>query len=110
MKYSAQCSSSTAGANANARFRQLLESFHRLTECPVLINTSFNVRGEPIVCTPHDAYACFLRTDMDRLVMGSCVLDRSAKRAVELGVRETLEQDWGTLGLESLRGANALDD
>ena len=76
----------------------------------MLINTSFNVRGEPIVCTPSDAYACFLRTDIDRLVMGSFILDRRAKRAVELGVRQTLEQDWGTLGLEALRGLHALDD
>ena len=100
----------TVGGNANPRFRELLRAFHRATGCPVLINTSFNVRGEPIVCTPQDAYACFLRTDIDRLVMGSFVLDRRAKRAVELGVRRTLEQDWGALGLEGLRGSHALDD
>ena len=100
----------TVGANAHPRFRQLLQAFHRRTGCPVLINTSFNIRGEPIVCTPQEAYACFLRTDIDRLVMGSFVLDRRAKRAVELGVRQTLEQDWGTLGLERFRGGHALDD
>jgi carbamoyltransferase len=100
----------TVGENAEPRFRQLLQAFHRLTACPLLINTSFNIRGEPIVCTPQDAYACFLRTDIDRLVMGSFVLDRHAKRAVELGVRQTLEQDWSTLGLEGLRGLHALDD
>ena len=94
----------------NPRFRELLRAFHRLTGCPVLVNTSFNVRGEPIVCTPQDAFACFLRTDMDRLVIGSFVLDQRAKRAIDLGVRPTLEQDWGALGLEQSRGTRALDD
>ena len=86
-------------------------AFDRLTGCPVLVNTSFNVRGEPIVCTPQDAYRCFLRTDMDVLVIGSFLLDQRAKRAIDLGVRATLEQDWGALGLEQSRGtAYALDD
>jgi carbamoyltransferase len=53
----------------NPRFHRLLEAFDRLTGCPVLVNTSFNVRGEPIVCTPDDAYRCFLATDMDALVL-----------------------------------------
>ena len=48
-----------------------------LTGCPVLVNTSFNVRGEPIVCTPADAYACFMRTEMDCLVLGDFVLLKS---------------------------------
>jgi len=100
----------TVGENANPRFRQLLRAFHRLTGCPVLVNTSFNIRGEPIVCTPQDAFACFLRTDMDRLVIGSFVLDQHAKRAVDLGIRRTLEQDWGSLGLALGRGPQALDD
>ena len=100
----------TVGENANPRFRQLLRAFHRLTGCPVLVNTSFNIRGEPIVCTPRDAFACFLRTDMDRLVMGSFVLEQRAKRAVDLGIRPTLEQDWGSLGLALGGGAQALDD
>jgi len=100
----------TVGANAEPRFRELLRAFHRLTGCPVLVNTSFNIRGEPIVCTPQDAFACFLRTDMDRLVIGSFVLDQRAKRAIDLGVRPTLEQDWGALGLQQSRGTQALDD
>jgi carbamoyltransferase len=54
----------------NPRFRTLLEAFERATGCPVLINTSFNVRGEPIVCTPEDAYRCFMRTEMDHLAIG----------------------------------------
>jgi carbamoyltransferase len=45
----------------------------------VLVNTSFNVRGEPIVCTPDDAYRCFMNTEMDYLIMGSCVLERTAQ-------------------------------
>ena len=58
----------------NPRFYRLLEAFDRLTGCPVLVNTSFNVRGEPIVCTPEDAYRCFLATDMDVLVLEDIVI------------------------------------
>jgi carbamoyltransferase len=58
---------------------QILESFRRLTECPVLVNTSFNVRGEPIVCTPEDAYQCFMRTEMDALVLEDCILEKAAQ-------------------------------
>lgn len=59
----------TVGRNANPGFRRVLESFHTQTGCPVLINTSFNVRGEPIVCSPQDAYRCFMNTDIDLLVL-----------------------------------------
>ena len=58
----------------NPAFYELLRAFHRETGCPVLINTSFNVRGEPIVCTPEDAYRCFMATEMDALVVGSCLV------------------------------------
>jgi len=58
----------------NTRYTRLLEAFERRTGCPVIINTSFNVRGEPIVCTPEDAYRCFMGTNMDALVLGSVVL------------------------------------
>ena len=51
--------------------------------CPVLVNTSFNVRGEPIVCTPEDAYRCFMRTEMDHLVIGSFVLDKTKQPAFD---------------------------
>jgi carbamoyltransferase len=64
----------TVGASAEPRFRALLEAFERHAGVPMLINTSFNVRGEPIVCTPEDAYRCFMRTDMDALVIGNFVL------------------------------------
>jgi carbamoyltransferase len=60
----------------NPRFYRLLQAFHALTGCPVLVNTSFNVRGEPIVCTPRDAYRCFLATGMDVLVMEDYLLSR----------------------------------
>jgi carbamoyltransferase len=60
-------------------FHDLLSAFERQTGCPVLTNTSFNVRGEPIVCTPEDAYRCFLRTKMDHLVLGRYLLDRGAQ-------------------------------
>lgn len=55
----------------NNRFFDVIKEFDRLTGCAVVINTSFNVRGEPIVCTPADAYTCFMRTDMDALVLGN---------------------------------------
>ncbi len=64
----------TVDAQDNPLYHRLLQAFHRLTGCPVLINTSFNVRGEPIVCTPDEAYTCFMRTRMDYLVMGSYIL------------------------------------
>jgi carbamoyltransferase len=60
----------------NPRFYDLLRAFTRLTGCPLLINTSFNVRGEPIVCSPADAYRCFMRTEIDYLVLGNFLLDK----------------------------------
>ncbi len=67
----------TVARDENELFHDLLVEFGRQTDCPVLINTSFNVRGEPIVCTPHDAFKCFMRTDMDFLVMGNAILDKT---------------------------------
>ncbi|MCC5933264.1 MAG: carbamoyltransferase [Balneolales bacterium] len=63
----------TVNGRWNPRYHALISSFWEKTGCPVVINTSFNVRGEPIVCTPEDAWRCFMRTKMDRLVMGSLV-------------------------------------
>jgi len=60
----------TIKKETNGLFWQLLKSFRELTDYEVLVNTSFNVRGEPIVCTPEDAYRCFMRTEMDVLVLG----------------------------------------
>ena len=64
----------TVHAETNPRFYALLEAFKRRTGCSVLINTSFNVRGEPIVCRPEDAFRCFMGTDLDCLVIGNCFL------------------------------------
>ncbi len=60
----------------NPRYYDLLRAFEEKTGYGVLVNTSFNVRGEPIVCTPEDAYRCFMRTEMDYLVLGNCILDK----------------------------------
>ena len=68
----------TIDEERNSRFHRLLEAFERLTGCPILVNTSFNVRGEPIVCTPEDAYRCFLATDMDALVLENIVIVKDA--------------------------------
>ena len=67
----------TVNRAQSPEFHAILRAFAELTGCPVLINTSFNVRGEPIVCTPEDAYRCFMRTEMDHLVLGSFVLDKA---------------------------------
>jgi carbamoyltransferase len=67
----------TVTAQTNPRFHALLRAFEARTGCAVVINTSFNVRGEPIVCTPSDAYRCFLRTEMDYLVLGPYLLSKA---------------------------------
>ncbi len=67
----------TVGREANPRFHRLLTRFKARTGCPVLVNTSFNVRGEPIVCTPEDAFRCFMGNELDMLVIGNCVLRKT---------------------------------
>tara|TARA_A100001037_G_scaffold195206_2_gene174765 strand:+ start:1785 stop:3620 length:1836 start_codon:yes stop_codon:yes gene_type:complete len=64
----------TVHRETNPRYHRLLTAFKRNTGCPVLVNTSFNVRGEPIVCTPTDAFRCFMGTELDLLVAGNCIL------------------------------------
>ena len=64
----------TVHKETNARYHALITRFKEMTGCPVLVNTSFNVRGEPIVCTPEDAFRCFMGTDIERLVVGNCFL------------------------------------
>ena len=66
----------TVHKHTNPRFHQLLDQFEHQTGCPVLVNTSFNVRGEPIVGSPEDAYRCFMRTEMDCLVLETVVLQK----------------------------------
>ena len=77
-------------------YYDVIDAFYRLTGCPVIVNTSFNVRGEPIVCTPEDAYRCFMRTEMDLLVLEQFILEKAAQP------RDAVEDDpW--------RAALALD-
>lgn len=75
--YSARIQS--VSSDSNERFYALLDHFDQLTGCPILVNTSFNVRGEPIVCFPEDAYRCFMRTEMDYLVMENIILTKSTQ-------------------------------
>jgi len=83
----------TVSEEENPRFYGLLTAFERRTGCPVLVNTSFNVRGEPPVCTPEEAYRCFLRTDMDYLVLNNVLIAKSemtdsASRSRDFGERK----------------------
>jgi carbamoyltransferase len=70
----------TVDKQDNPLYHRLLECFYEKTGCPVIINTSFNVRGEPIVCAPGEAYICFMRTNMDYLVLGSFILDKKQQK------------------------------
>jgi carbamoyltransferase len=67
----------TVGADSNPRYLALLKAFYQRTGCPVLLNTSFNVRGEPIVCSPADAFACFINSGIDYLCIGDFLLNRT---------------------------------
>jgi carbamoyltransferase len=73
----------TVHADTNPRYHALLKAFEAATGCGVLVNTSFNVRGEPIVCTPADAYRCFMRTEMDCLVVENFLMDKKQQPVVE---------------------------
>ena len=73
----------TVSIDTNPRYYNLINSFKKLTKCPLIVNTSFNVRGEPIVCTPQDAYRCFMRTEMDILVLQNQVLYKHAQTKIE---------------------------
>jgi carbamoyltransferase len=73
----------TVRRDANPLFYDIIAAFESRTGCPVIINTSFNVRGEPIVCTPEDAYRCFMRTAMDALVLESFILVKDAQPKAE---------------------------
>jgi carbamoyltransferase len=71
----------TVHKETNPRYHKLIEKFDQKTGCPVIVNTSFNVRGEPIVCTPEDSYRCFMRTEMDVLVIDDFVLYKKEQPA-----------------------------
>jgi carbamoyltransferase len=76
-------------------FYDMINAFYRKTGCPVIINTSFNVRGEPLVCGPEDALKCFMRTEMDYLIMGQFLLDKTEQKALKKDIswQETFELD-----------------
>ncbi len=71
----------TINRTQNPVYHKLLTEYHKISGCPVIVNTSFNVRGEPIVCSPEDAYKCFMRTDMDFLVLENLLLDKKNQPA-----------------------------
>jgi carbamoyltransferase len=84
----------TVHQETNPRFHGLLSAFKERTGCPVLVNTSFNVRGEPIVCTPEDAFRCFMGTEIETLVIGNCVLQKEQQNtALKLDYKEAFELD-----------------
>ncbi len=88
----------TVDSERNPPFYALMRAFQNLTGCPVLVNTSFNIRGEPIVCTPAEAYRCFLATEMDVLVLEDCVLHK-----------EKMDEELTTAAREEYRGQFQLD-
>jgi carbamoyltransferase len=74
----------TVSAERDPMYHALISEFDRLTGCPLLVNTSFNVRGEPIVLTPTDAYTCFMRTHLDYLAIGSFLLDKKQQPSFDV--------------------------
>ncbi len=83
----------TVSSRTNPRYYKLIDAFKQKTGCPTIVNTSFNVRGEPIVCTPQDAYRCFMRTEMEVLVLQNQILFKSDQPNVEKD--ETWMQEFG---------------
>jgi carbamoyltransferase len=85
----------TIERKAHPLYYDLIDCFYKKTGCPVIINTSFNVRGEPLVCSPEDAFRCFMRTEMDFLMIGSFLLDKKEQRPLEKDIKwqEVFELD-----------------
>lgn len=84
----------TVHADTNPRFHALLSAFKERTGCGVLVNTSFNVRGEPIVCTPEDAFRCFMGSEIESLIIGNCVLQKEQQNpALKLDYKHAFELD-----------------
>ena len=84
----------TVHADTNARFHALISRFKELSGCPVLANTSFNVRGEPIVCTPEDAFRCFMGTEIEMLTAGNCILRKGEQNpALKRDYKDAFELD-----------------
>jgi carbamoyltransferase len=78
----------TVSADDNPLYHRMIKKFDEKYGCPVIINTSFNIRGEPIVCTPEDAYRCFMRTNMDYLIMGNFLLEKKDQKPLDKDI------DW----------------
>src|SRR5207237_1251543 len=84
----------TVHSETNPAYHALLSAFKARTGCPVLVNTSFNVRGEPIVCTPEDAFRCFMGSEIDVLVAGDCFLRKEQQDpALKLDYRDRFDPD-----------------
>jgi carbamoyltransferase len=84
----------TVHRETNPQFHALLEAFKQRTGCPVLVNTSFNVRGEPIVCTPEDAFRCFMGSEIETLAVGNCILQKEQQNpALKLDYKNAFELD-----------------
>jgi carbamoyltransferase len=84
----------TVNRETNPRYHALLSGFKARTGCPVLVNTSFNVRGEPIVCTPEDAFRCFMGTEIEVLAVGNCLLRKEAQDpSLKIDYKEAFELD-----------------
>ncbi len=78
----------TVDETDNPLYYKTIKKFDEKHGCPVIINTSFNIRGEPLVCTPEDAYRCFMRTNMDYLLMGNFLIEKREKKPLDR------EIDW----------------
>ncbi len=84
----------TVHRETNPRYHALLSAFKARTGCPVLVNTSFNVRGEPIVCTPEDAFRCFMGAEIEALAAGNCLLRKEAQNpSLKIDYKEAFELD-----------------
>ncbi len=79
----------TIDKETNPLYYDMIRKLDQKYGCPVIINTSFNVRGEPLVCTPEEAYTCFMRTEMDYLVMGNCLLDKTQQKPLKKDIEWT---------------------
>lgn len=79
----------TVHSDTNPRYHALISRFKAMTGCPVMVNTSFNVRGEPIVCTPEDAFRCFMGTEIEVLVVGNCYLRKEEQILDSSGTTRT---------------------
>ncbi len=84
----------TVHSETNPRYHALIRHFKAITGCPVVVNTSFNVRGEPMVCTPEDAFRCFMGCEMETLIVGNCILDkRDQDHALKINYKDKFELD-----------------